>query len=478
MERLTATKARALKPRDNRYDVQDQEVPQLYLRVYPTGRKTWSLRYWSEGKPGRETLGVFLDAGGKTVVVAPGEARTEARAFLTRVGTRGSVARDRALVANMPRLKDWFEKFLEINPRDWTDKTRESMVGRFELYVGPIFGETRLHRIDEPALEAFAARLKDGVDLPVLKVEGKPDRQGKGGARSADKSVELILTLLQWGSKPHRMFPQDWRLPEYSRHYRGTEKEENYIRPHEAADFFRAVEDLRNRPAYRKTDNYFSADAILLALFTGARKQNILRAEWAEFDFRALVWRIPRKKFKSRKKTNRGHTIPLIPQAVDLLNRLRQRQREKGFKTPYLFPRTLDPSRPITELRASWEFVREQAGIQRVDFHGLRHTMGTWQGQANVNQKLIAASLGHADPTSSNFYIHSDLEVVRDNMAGVIDAAFEVVEDGHQDDDLVPVALEADEWAEVLDAVKGRPVAAKIAQALPDIMALTAGEIS
>ncbi len=45
-------------------------------------------------------------------------------------------------------------------------------------------------------------------------------------------------------------------------------------------------------------------DAVLLLLFTGARKSNVLQMRWDEINFEDKTWVIPREKFKM----DREHT--------------------------------------------------------------------------------------------------------------------------------------------------------------------------
>ena len=53
--------------------------------------------------------------------------------------------------------------------------------------------------------------------------------------------------------------------------------------------------------------------------YTFVRPGEIRRAEWAEFDFERMEWRIPAEKMKMR----RLHIVPLARQVIDLLNDLK-----------------------------------------------------------------------------------------------------------------------------------------------------------
>ena len=55
--RLTHTKIEAAKPRSTRYEIADPTIAGLQLRVEPSGRKSWLLRYYWRGKRVRFVIG-------------------------------------------------------------------------------------------------------------------------------------------------------------------------------------------------------------------------------------------------------------------------------------------------------------------------------------------------------------------------------------------------------------------------------------
>ncbi|MFO8083911.1 MAG: Arm DNA-binding domain-containing protein, partial [Desulfobacterales bacterium] len=54
---LTDLTIQKLKPKEKRYEISDSKG--LYIRVMPTGAKTWVFRYHYDGKPRRMTLGAY-----------------------------------------------------------------------------------------------------------------------------------------------------------------------------------------------------------------------------------------------------------------------------------------------------------------------------------------------------------------------------------------------------------------------------------
>jgi integrase len=60
-----------------------------------------------------------------------------------------------------------------------------------------------------------------------------------------------------------------------------------------------------------------SRDYILLSLFTGARKSNVLGMRWMDIDFNAKRWTIPGKVFKNGDIMR----VPLTDAAIEILKR-------------------------------------------------------------------------------------------------------------------------------------------------------------
>jgi integrase len=58
-----------------------------------------------------------------------------------------------------------------------------------------------------------------------------------------------------------------------------------------------------------------AARALEFTILTCARVGETTGARWSEIDLAEKLWRVP----AGRMKTNKAHTVPLVPQAIDLL---------------------------------------------------------------------------------------------------------------------------------------------------------------
>ncbi len=136
-------------------------------------------------------------------------------------------------------------------------------------------------------------------------------------------------------------------------------------------------------------------DFILLALLTGARRGNVMQAQWSEINLNRGEWHVSGALMKNGKP----QTITLSPEAIELLKR-----RKNGSKSPFVSPSE-----------------RSESGHT----HDLRRTLGSWQARTGASLVLIGKSLNHKDQQSTAIYARLDLDPVRQAVDRATSAMFE-----------------------------------------------------
>ncbi|MEM9062209.1 MAG: site-specific integrase, partial [Pseudomonadota bacterium] len=165
-----------------------------------------------------------------------------------------------------------------------------------------------------------------------------------------------------------------------------------------------------------------SADAILIMMLTGARRSEVLKATWDQFDLDTGIWIKPSAHTKQR----RLHRVPISAAAVDLL-----RRRQVDSEGAFVFPGS-DPSKPLTEVKRIWATVCREAGLSEwapvqtrdghikqdeagadiyawrstVRLHDLRHTYASILASQGLSLPIIGALLGHTQPQTTARYAH------------------------------------------------------------------------
>jgi integrase len=164
------------------------------------------------------------------------------------------------------------------------------------------------------------------------------------------------------------------------------EKRERYLSP---AELSRLAEALAARPGP-------SANAVRLLLLTGARRMEVIGAEWAQFDLKAGTWTKPASTTKQAKL----HRVPLSAPALQLLVEM----RGEAGESPYLFPGV--NGGPQRDLKKFWASVCKAAGIEGARVHDLRHSFASVLASSGLSLPVIGALLGHSQIATTHRYAH------------------------------------------------------------------------
>jgi integrase len=166
-------------------------------------------------------------------------------------------------------------------------------------------------------------------------------------------------------------------------------RRERWLSPDELVRLADALERHPNRRA---------ADAVRLLLLTGARRSEVLRAEWSHIDFRREVWSKPSLHTKQR----RTEHVPLSAPAMALLADM----KAKADPTcPFLFPGDA-PGKPLQDIKKFWASVCEAAGLAGVRLHDLRHTYASHLVSSGLSLELVGRLLGHTQAATTKRYAH------------------------------------------------------------------------
>lgn len=153
-------------------------------------------------------------------------------------------------------------------------------------------------------------------------------------------------------------------------------------------------EKLKHRPASadlpRKADPVAVA-AIRFLMFSGFREQEALSLRWDSVDFaRAIV---------TLDDSKTGRSVRYVGSAaLDVLQQLPR-------TTEHVFPGAVI-GQPRKEIKRTWYAVREEAKLEDVRLHDLRHTVASVAASRGESLPQIAALLGHRDTKSTVRYAH------------------------------------------------------------------------
>jgi integrase len=159
--------------------------------------------------------------------------------------------------------------------------------------------------------------------------------------------------------------------------------------------FLDDAERQRLLEACAQSPNRLLLPVVILALSTGARKQELLGLTWREVDFRR------ERVLLLVTKTGEQRSVPLVGRALTELQALAKVRR---LDTPLVFPRR-DGTAPL-DLRHAWHQALRQADVQNFRFHDLRHCCASYLAMNGASLVEIAEVLGHKTLQMVKRYAH------------------------------------------------------------------------
>ena len=154
--------------------------------------------------------------------------------------------------------------------------------------------------------------------------------------------------------------------------------------------------------------------AAVLASNTSLRPVEVKHLQWRNVDL------IGNEIWVTRSKNQSSHrVITLNPSARKALATMRVRAEMMGFTEPehYVWYARqwgrLDPTRPVKKWDTAWRNLRAQAGLPKLRFHDLRHTIVTELAEDGTPDHVIESITGHQSRRMLEHYSHIRIEAKR-----------------------------------------------------------------
>ena len=132
---------------------------------------------------------------------------------------------------------------------------------------------------------------------------------------------------------------------------------------------------------------------IPMLILTGARKGEVLKARWCDFDEVQMHWIIPTS------KNGKKRALPLTPAFYELYKQIPK-------KSPiYLFPSPVT-NIPYLCIYRTWDVARKRAGLRDVRMHDLRHSFASELVNRGRSLYEVQILLGHSTSKMTQRYAH------------------------------------------------------------------------
>jgi len=358
---LTNTEVKQAKPKDKLYKLSDGGG--LLLRVKPNGFKTWIFDYYKPHTKLRTSIG--FGTYPEISLANARKKRDHARELIANnidpKEFKDDKHREQLLSASntfKSVATDWFT----IKKTTIAENTAKSLWRKFENHVFPKLGHRPIDKILAP--EAIDA-------LKPLAAKGNLETTGKIIGHLNNVMNHAVNT----GILHHN--PLSGIRSAFQ-----TAKATNMatIRPNELGQLMNDISYASIRLVTRCLIEW--------QLHTMTRPSESAKAQWSEIDLENKLWVIPAERMKMRLE----HKVPLSPQAIEILSRLKP---ISGDRT-HLFPSYINHHKHCNVESANKALSR-MGYKNRLVAHGLRALASTTLNEQGHDPDVIEAALAHVD---------------------------------------------------------------------------------
>ncbi|EIC19840.1 tyrosine-type recombinase/integrase [Thiorhodovibrio frisius] len=360
-------------PKGKRCYYRDTRQKGLIVQQTSTGRLTFYVYRWVQGKPERIRVGDFPD-------MSIDQARRKAQEIMGEIAQGKNPNDTKRSLRQEMTLGELFTTYLDRHARQHK-KTWEEDQGQFDRYLSD-WKQRRLQTIKRVDIQKRHSQIGE-----------------EHGIYAANRTLALLSVLfnkaVDWGWEGGNPALGIKRFREKSR--------ERFLQPDELPRFFQAL---------AKEPNITIRDYVLLSLLTGARKSNILEMRWSEVNLERSTWFIPDT------KNGTSQTVPLVPEAAELLQ-----VRKESAESEWVFPGA-GKTGHLVEPKKAWAKILERAGLTDLRLHDLRRSLGSWQAATGASLSIIGKSLNHKNVNTTSIYARLNIDPVRQSMEKAVEAMF------------------------------------------------------
>ena len=373
---------------ENSYFIWDTDLTGFGLRVFPSGRKSFTVQYRiGHGRGARQrrvTLGKYGD-------LTVEQARRKAQELISasrlgddlsdRVRTRANEA-----ITVKELCEQWAQTgalFDRRTGRRRNDQRIKEDVARLEVHIYPTIGAMRVRDVRRSDIESARDSIARGSTARRVKTKPRGVRNVKGGHGTATRVIRLLSSIFA------HAIDQGLRAdnPVKGIKLDPGVKKDRFLDGDELARLGRAISNFES-----SNTNKNGPTVIRLLVLTGARRGEIESLKWSEIDLDRGIVRLAESKTGAK-------ILPLPPAAAQLL------QSIQPTASDWVFPAARGEGH-FKGTGKVWRKIREQARLEDVRLHDLRHTFASFGASSGFGLPVIGAILGHSQASTTQRYAH------------------------------------------------------------------------
>lgn len=384
---------------DGEARVWDTDIKGFFLRVYPSGRRVYALKYRHGAAQRIFTIGVH------GAPCTPESARKAAEDALHRIADGEDPATEKREARKAIMVNKLVETYLIEGPATKPKKRQSTWANdasNLQRHIVPLIGR----KIANSVTKAEAARaiqdITAGKTAADIKSEKKRGRAiVRGGAGVARRTLITTAAMYAWGVEHGHVKTNPFSSVKLTI----APVRERYLSRQEAERLIDALNAVEAEGAV----NAAFCDAVRLLVLTGARKTEILGLKWAEVDHARQTLVLPPERSKAGGQ-NGVRRISLSPPAMAILTK---RQPNRFDADSYVFPAARGDGH-IIGVRRAFAKACARAELRDVRIHDLRHTFASFAVADGASLFLVGKLLGHANARSAERYAHLSGDTLRD----------------------------------------------------------------
>ncbi len=382
--RFTVQALVALSTTKTREFVHDDQVPALAVQVTPAGGKSYYVVK-------RHGTGKVVHRLGSLDVLSIPKARALAAQFVSSLALGEDplpVVDDAPLL-----LRQVFAEYIDYAAEHLSSKTVKDYRAHVSRHLGRWAGSRPLAGLRRREVTALHQHLGQ-----------------RNGHCAANRVLAFLRAALNRAIREHEL---DMPNPAAGVRFYREESRTRRLFPEELPAFFNALREEPSRDV---------RDFLLLALYTGARKGNLLAMRWEQISITRGVWTVP----AAESKNGRELQVVLSSHALEVLEARRQR-----IDSPFVFPGrpggqvSADPERPrsghMSNPSIGWERVLARAGLSGLRMHDLRRSLASFQIDTGTPLEVIQKTLGHESKATTEIYARLATGPVRESLEKAVD---------------------------------------------------------
>ena len=298
-----------------------------------------------------------------------------------------AIIRERAMDADdlskSATVRDLYNKYMAEHAIHKKASSVQNDTGYWNNHILPYIGDKLVRRVT-----------RGDISYIHNTVAQKKNRKGELMTLTANRVLDVLSKAFNlaevWEWRPEGTNPCR-QIKDFA-----EKKRRRYLAAEECVSLYNVLLE------YLKAENYHQrqvANLVMLLLFTGARKNEMMRAKWSYIVPERGVMALPDT------KSNEPQDVQLSIEVLEILKRIHDDQQKNGRPGEYIFDGHII-GQPLKDEGRHWDNIRAEAKLKDFCLHDLRHSFASFMAVTTGSKIMIQQSLRHADPSTSDRYTH------------------------------------------------------------------------